>query len=128
MYEPYTRQSLPSKEYRELLGSALCVFSSNNGFIIENIIHTSNVYDWYNLIDLESGKLKKSIADTISRNTGNRIIHGFRITSKQGEQILATKTRKKDGNIQFEITKEYLLDFIKKNEELSDMLYKYRGY
>ena len=95
------------------------------------------------LIDLESGKLKKSIADTISRNTGNkdieilfseivemrnRIIHGFRITSKQGEQILATKTRKKDGNIQFEITKEYLLDFIKKNEELSDMLYKYRGY
>lgn len=35
---------------------------------------------------------------------------------------------KKDGNIQFEITKEYLLDFIKKNEELSDMLYKYRGY
>ena len=52
----------------------------------------------------------------------------FRITSKQGEQILATKTRKKDGNIQFEITKEYLLDFIKKNEELSDMLYKYRGY
>ena len=112
MYEPYTRQSLPSKEYRELLGSALCVFSSNNGFIIENIIHTSNAYDWYNLIDLESGKLKKSIADTISRNTGNkdieilfseivemrnRIIHGFRITSKQGEQILATKTRKKDG-------------------------------
>lgn len=71
MYEPYTRQSLPSKEYRELLGSALCVFSSNNGFIIENIIHTSNAYDWYNLIDLESGKLKKSIADTISRNTGN---------------------------------------------------------
>lgn len=143
MYEPYTRQSLPSKEYRELLGSALCVFSSNNGFIIENIIHTSNAYDWYNLIDLESGKLKKSITDTISRNTGNkdieilfseivemrnRIIHGFRITSKQGEQILATKTRKKDGSIQFEITKEYLLDFIKKNEELSDMLYKYRGY
>lgn len=74
MYEPYTRQSLPSKEYRELLGSALCVFSSNNGFIIENIIHTSNAYDWYNLIDLESGKLKKSIADTISRNTGNKDI------------------------------------------------------
>lgn len=76
MYEPYTRQSLPSKEYRELLGSALCVFSSNNGFIIENIIHTSNAYDWYNLIDLESGKLKKSIADTISRNTGNKDIEG----------------------------------------------------
>lgn len=47
MYEPYTRQSLPSKEYRELLGSALCVFSSNNGFIIENIIHTSNAYEMH---------------------------------------------------------------------------------
>ena len=43
-------------------------------------------------------------------------------------KYLRQKTRKKDGNIQFEITKEYLLDFIKKNEELSDMLYKYRGY
>ena len=27
MYEPYTRQSLPDKEYRELLGSAICVFN-----------------------------------------------------------------------------------------------------
>ena len=35
MYENYTRQSLPSKEYRELLGSAICVFNSNNSFIIE---------------------------------------------------------------------------------------------
>ena len=110
MYEPYTRQSLPSKEYRELLGSALCVFSSNNGFIIENIIHTSNAYDWYNLIDLESGKLKKSIADTISRNTGNkdieilfseivemrnRIIHGFRIHQNKESKYLRQKLEKK---------------------------------
>ena len=73
-----------------------------------NIIHTSNAYDWYNLIDLESGKLKKSIADTISRNTGNkdikilfseivemrnRIIHGFRITSKQLIRSVATIIR-----------------------------------
>ncbi len=58
----------------------------------------------------------------------NRIIHGFRITSKSGEQVLATKTRIKDGNIQFEITDEYLMDFIKKNEKLSDLLHQYRGY
>ena len=110
MYEPYTRQSLPSKEYRELLGSALCVFSSNNGFIIENIIHTSNAYDWYNLIDLESGKLKKSIADTISRNTGNkdieilfseivemrnRIIHGFRITKTRRANTCDKNSKKR---------------------------------
>lgn len=142
MYENYSRQSLPSREYRELLGSALCVFSSNNGFIIENIIHTDTSLNWYDLIDRESGKLKACISDTISKKTGNkeienlfleivkmrnRIIHGFRITSKQGEQILATKTRKKDGNIQFEITMEYLMEFIRKNEKLSDLLYEYRG-
>lgn len=143
MYENYTRQSLPTKEYRELLGSALCVFSSNNGFIIENIIKTNNSFNWYELIDKESGLLKKIISDTISNKCGNtkiedlfleivnmrnRIIHGFRITSKSGEQVLATKTRKKDGNIQFEITDEYLMDFIKKNEKLSDLLHQYRGH
>lgn len=141
MYESYSRQSLPTREYRELLGSALCVFSSNNGFIIENIINTDDSFNWYDLVDKESGFLRKYISDTISRKTGNteiedlfleivhmrnRIIHGFRITSKQGEQVLATKTLKKDGNIQFEITIEYLMDFIKKNEKLSDLLYQYR--
>lgn len=45
MYENYTRQSLPTKEYRELVGTALCVFNSNNGFIIENLIKTDNSYD-----------------------------------------------------------------------------------
>lgn len=38
MYEDYTRQSLPEKYYRELLGTALCVFNSNNAFIIETIL------------------------------------------------------------------------------------------
>lgn len=38
MYENYTRQSLPAKEYLELLGSAICVFNSNNSFIIENVL------------------------------------------------------------------------------------------
>lgn len=38
MYEHYSRQCLPSKKYRELLGSAVCVFNSNNSFIIENIL------------------------------------------------------------------------------------------
>lgn len=47
MYESYTRQALPSKEYRELLGSAICVFNSNNAFVIENILHTnSDDFDW----------------------------------------------------------------------------------
>lgn len=141
MYESYTRQALPSKEYRELLGTALCVFNSNNAFIIENILHTDKVnYNWYELIDKESGKLNKVIVATIVLNGGqaiadlfsdlverrNRIIHSFQITNNDGEQILATKTKVKDGNKQFIITKEYLMQFIKDNEKLSSLLYDYR--
>ena len=133
MYESYTRQALPPKEYRELLGTALCVFNSNNAFIIENILHTDKVnYNWYELIDKESGKLNKVIVATIVVNGGqaladlfsdlverrNRIIHSFQITNDDGEQILATKTKVKDGNKQFIITKEYLMQFIKDKESL----------
>lgn len=141
MYESYTRQALPPKEYRELLGTALCVFNSNNLFIIENILHTDKVnYNWYELIDKESGKLNKVIVATIVLNGGqaiadlfsdlverrNRIIHSFQITNNDGEQILATKTKVKDGNKQFIITKEYLMQVIKDNEKLSSLLYDYR--
>ena len=56
-----TRQSLPSERYRLLLGTALSVFSSNNGFIIENILDTDSSYSWYELIDKESGRLMKHI-------------------------------------------------------------------
>ncbi|MBN8035466.1 hypothetical protein, partial [Vibrio vulnificus] len=61
----------------------------------------------------------------------NRIMHSFRITAPEGissdndNQMLATKY--KDGN-QVIITEEYLLDFIKKNEELSSKLHEFRGF
>lgn len=141
MYESYTSQSLPTKKYRELLGSALCVFCSNNAFIIENIIKTDSHLEWYMLIDKMSGNLKKIISETISANCENteiedlfldivdmrnRIIHGFQITSCNGEQVLATKTRGKADSIQFKITEDFLLDFIQKNQKLSNLLYAYR--
>lgn len=142
MYEKYSRQALPEKEYRELLGSALCVFNSNNAFVIENIIREdmNNKYNWYELIDLESGKLKNPIKETISKKLNsaviadlfdevvtmrNRIVHSFQITDKDGEQKLATKDRK---GIQFIITSDYLMEFINKNEKLSKELHKFRGY
>ncbi len=144
MYESYTRQSLPEKHYRELLGSALCVFNSNNAFIVQTILRCDdlNKYDWYHLIDLESGKLRGSIHEIITARCGdeietlfvrliamrNRIIHSFGITNKSGEQVLATKELAKDGNRQFEITEEYLLDFIKLNEQLCNKLHDLRGY
>lgn len=141
MYENYTRQSLPTKEYRELLCSAICVFNSNNSFIIENILREDGGrnYSWYDLIDKTSGQLKAAINDTITTKAGseiaqifsdlvdkrNRIIHSFQITNDDKEQILATKDKQHN---QFVITKEYLLDFIKGNEVLSDKLYTFRGY
>lgn len=135
-----TRQSLPSERYRVLLGTAISVFGSNNSFIIENILKTDESYSWYELIDKESGALKPIIAKTITLSSDesiaekfseivkmrNRIIHGFRVTSPEGEQVMATKV-KKSGE-QFIITEEYLLQFIKLNDELSDMLHKYRNY
>lgn len=141
MYENYTRQSLPTKEYQELLGSAICVFNSNNSFIIENILREDGGrnYSWYDLIDKTSGQLKAAINDTITTKAGseiaqifsdlvdkrNRIIHSFQITNDDKEQILATKDKQHN---QFVIIKEYLLDFIKGNEVLSDKLYTFRGY
>ena len=130
MYEEYTRQSLPSKRYRELLGSAVCVFNSNNAFIIENILRKNSVnYSWHSLIDERSSKLVKivreiivetsdiQIADLFEKiiNKRNRIVHSFQITDVKGEQILATKD---NNNAQFIITEDYLLGFIKNKESL----------
>ena len=107
---------------------------------IENIINTDKSYSWYDLIDKESGKLCPLIAKTITEKVGseiaelfsdivyrrNRIIHSFRCTSSKNEQILATKDRR--THKQFDIEAEYLLEFIKLNNKLSDLLHKYRGY
>ncbi len=147
MYETFSRQSLPSKKYRELVGTAVCVFNSNNSFIIENILREDDdkTYNWHALIDKTSGQLKMPIKETISKKAGdtiatlfedlvdvrNRIMHSFRITASEGissdhdNQMLATKY--KDGT-QVIITEEYLLDFIKKNEQLSLKLHDLRGF
>lgn len=144
MYEDYSNQALPSRDYRELLGSALCVFNANNSFVIENIINNKeyDTFNWHQLIDKESGQLKSEIEKTISKESDNniadlfseivemrnRIIHSFQITDKSGKQVLATKSKVKDGNKQFVITQEYLLEFIKKNEILSNALHEFRGF
>ena len=141
MDEQYTRQALPPKEYRELLGSAICVFNSNNAFIIENILNkdTSNKYNWWDLIDKTSGQLSSPIENTITANVGpgianrfkeitemrNRIIHSFQITGEDGEQCLATKHKNGQQEV---INKDYLKEFIRLNESLSDELHKLRGY
>ncbi len=143
MYESYTKQSLPQKYYRELLGSSICVFNSNNAFIVEMILKCDDLskYNWHELIDKTSGQLRGSVHEVISSRCGseiemlfvdlitmrNRIIHSYRITNSCGEQVLATKEKAEDGNTQFEITEEYLLDFIEKNDRLSQLLHNLRG-
>ena len=141
MYEEYSKQSLPNRKYRELLGSSLCVFNSNNAFIIENILRIENdKYNWSDLIDKTSGNLVPIVEKTISKvtknnvistmfcdlvNTRNRIIHSFQITDEVGHQLLATQER---TGTQYRITEEELFIFIKKNELLSSELHKFRGH
>ncbi|MFJ5795644.1 selenium binding protein [Bacillus atrophaeus] len=140
MYEEYSKQSLPSRKYRKLLGSAICVFNSNNAFIIENILKKDeeNRFNWQELIDYTSGQLSQQIKETITKFSDtkitscfsevigmrNRIIHSFQITDGDGKQTLATKH--KNGK-QVIITEDYLYNFIKKNEELS-VLNEFRGH
>lgn len=136
-----TSQSLPEKRYRELLGTAICVFNSNNSFIIENILNNDiqNKYDWYMLIDMTSGELTAPIKETITENSNtkianlfteiiqerNRIVHSFQITDKDEQQKLATKDK---HHKQFIITEKFMLDFIKKNDKLSNYLHNFRGF
>ena len=144
--EILTRQSLPSEQYCYLLGVCMSVFASNFGFLIENILRLDNTdtENWYRLIDETAGSRKITnllkrysefdtdfqnlYADIVERR--NRIIHGFRITSRitsqSNEQILGTKV--KSTGEQFEITIDYLKEFIKQNEIISDKLHKIRGY
>lgn len=149
MYEKYSRQALPSRKYRELLGSAICVFNSNNSFIIENILNhdETNEYNWHQLIDNTSGQLQEPVKNTITKNSNtgiakkfneiieirNRIMHSFQVTDSAesnisddiDNQILATKYLNGE---QAYITYEFLYDFIKKNDALSSELHKFRGY
>lgn len=134
-----TLQTLPNERYIYLLGVSISVFASNNGFIIENILRTNPEKSWYDLIDKTSGGLMHDINETITQKADpdiaslfealvdkrNRIMHGFRVTSKEGEQILATKDKQ---NVQYEIDEKYLEEFIKLNNMLSKMLHEYRGY
>lgn len=148
MYEDYSPQALPSKRYRELLGSALCVFNSNSAFVIEMILKndSNNKHTWHKLMNQTAGKLRDAIPNTITKNSDDvifekfrkitdkrdRIVHSFQITDDgtdasddPDKQILATKDKQ---DIQYVITEEFLLDFIKENGELSSEIHKFRGY
>lgn len=54
----------------------------------------------------------------------NRIIHSFQCTI-ENEQMLCTKDQ---NNKQYRIDNDYLMKFIKENEELSGLLHNCRGF
>ena len=144
MSEFYTRQSLPDEDYRNLIGTAISVFNSNHTFIIENILRISgDQHNWWELIDRTSGNIlhkvmEEQYGDIIPQNIiklfsklvdqRDRIIHSFQITgpgpNPRNEQLLATKV--KGSGEQFIITRNYLIEFIQLNDELSDLLYVFR--
>lgn len=135
-----TRQALPREDYLTLLGASLCVFNSNNAFVVENILNSEKCdRTWHELMDEYSGRLKAHVRETISLHSGNtailelfdeivlmrnRIIHSFQVTVDGGDQMLCTLT--KGTHEQFLIDEEYLKTFISKSQELSDLLYQYR--
>ena len=142
MYESYTKQALPSREYRELLGTAICVFNSNNNFVVENILRLDDEerYNWRELIDKYSSNLQEILQNKLGKDgteiiplfkkiiqSRNRIVHSYHITEGD-EQILATKDREEKGSKQYTITKDHLLDFIHMNDELSSLLHDLRGF
>lgn len=140
MYEKYTRMSLPDMEYRLLLASAIYTFNTNNAEMVKFLMEYGSLdeKEWYRLMDCESGRLNGKICKLVSPEQcknikeisyffnklvekRNRIIHSFPITSNSGEQILRTKEKISDGNNQYDITKEKLMEFIEQNEKMSDI-------
>lgn len=150
MRSQYSNQPVSDPEYMTLLGTALYVFNANNAFIIENMLNISDYRDWWHLIDQESGTIDSMIQgkhyssvfnehdeilrlfhDLVLRR--NRIIHSFPITSyKESDdpdgQILHTKEKIEAGNKQFTINKNFLLNFIKDNERLCQLLDNLRNH
>ncbi|WP_459524665.1 selenium binding protein [Leuconostoc lactis] len=142
MYEKYTRQALANRDYRELLGTTIYVFNSNNSFLIENFLNTDfedEKVTWHTLVEKVSGNLSKIIRknsdassdlmkalDLFDDLTGrrNRIVHSFPVTNKEEEQILATKDKQ---NKQYYISKDYMMTFINDNEKLALMLDEIRN-
>lgn len=110
MYESYSRQALPDRKYREILGAALYVFNSNYDFLIENILHIKDPKCQFKL-----------------ENRRNRIVHSFTATSDHDshKQVLCSLDPKTKE--QKEITEADLLEFIKENEAFALQLDKFRN-
>ena len=138
-----TRQSTSDEEFLYLLGVAQWVFNSNCGFIIEMIDkehHNMSNESWFKLIELTSGNLLKhknmivtilgsDIYDLFNDlvDKRNSIIHSLP-TGEKVDNYFIPIYRNDSKRKYIRIDKQFLIDFIKKNEILCDKIYAFRGY
>lgn len=138
-----TRQSTSDDEFLYLLGLSQWVFNSNCHFIIELIDkehHNNSDEHWFRLIDLTAGQLlnyKNIIINVLGINiynlfsevvdNRNTIIHSVPTGEKIDDYVIPIY-RNISKKKYIKIDKTYLTNFIKKNQKLSDELYKFRVY
>lgn len=138
-----TRQSTSDDEFLYLLGISQWVFNSNCGFIIEMIDkeHYNNSSEpWHKLIEFTAGNLLnyKNIVITVLGkdiynlfgklvDDRNSIIHSMP-TGERADNYTIPIYRNDTKNKYVRIDKNFLKNFIKENEELSDKIYNFRGY
>lgn len=141
--EILTKQSITDEEFLYLLGVCQWVFNSNCSFIIEMIDkehHNNSNESWAKLIEMTAGRLKdyklyietilgKQIYNMFSELVDERncIIHSFPTGEKVDDYYIPVY-RNDSKKIYVKVDKEYLIKFIKKNEELSTTLHKFRTY
>ena len=138
-----TRQSTSDDEFLYLLGVSQWVFNSNCGFIIEMIDkehHNNSNELWKELIELTAGRLlnyKNKIIAILGRDIynlfgelvddRNSIIHSIPTGEKVNDYVISIYRNDKK-NKYIKVDKKFLINFIKKNEELSNAIHKFRGY
>ena len=138
-----TRQSTSDDEFLYLLGVSQWVFNANCSFIIEMIDkehHNNSNELWNKLIELTAGRLlnyKNKIIAILGRDIynlfaelvddRNSIIHSIPTGEKVDDYVISIY-RNDTKNKYVKVDKNFLKNFIQKNEELSNAIHKFRGY
>lgn len=142
-----TRLALPDDDgYLFRIGVALYSFNSINSFLIEIITHLDPAASSIKLHELTSGKVLIQFREAVKKWTGVSIsepairvdkeferlnvertdfVHSYPITNGAHLQILHRRIEKL--NKYFEVTSDFLDDFIRSTSEISDALYEIRS-
>ncbi len=142
-----TRQALPSDDgYLYRLGVAIYGFASINSFLTEVTCYIDPTLNRTKLMDKTSGHVLKTFKEALENWNGADIarpadrvvvdfgrlnnertdfVHAYPITSQSGEQIL--HRRKDQVGKYFEVSNDFLNDFISRLHDVSVALYEIRA-